>query len=102
MKNLLHRAYHISSFKTIFHKELKNTKQTLVNNYFPNKLIDQQIKQYLHNTHKNSNNNANRINLYYKNQMHKSYKVDEQVITNIIHRHIKPTEAQKKKKKINE
>ena len=27
--------------------------------------------------------------------MHKIYKVNEQVITNIIHRHIKPTEPQK-------
>ena len=36
-----------------------------------------------------------RINLYYKNQMHKNYKVDEQVISNVIHRHIKPTEPQK-------
>ena len=63
-------------------------KQTLVNN-FPNKLIDQQIKLYLHNIHRNSNNNnsnnTNRISLYYKNQMHKNYKLDEQVISNIIH-----------------
>ena len=32
------------------------------------------------------------MKLYYKNQMHKHYKLDEQVITNIIHRHIKPIE----------
>ena len=97
-KNLLHRAYHISSSKTIFYKELKNIKQTFVNNNFANKIIDQQIKQYLHNIHKNSNNNnnnTNRINLYYKNQMHKNYKVDEHAITNIIHRYIKPTEPPK-------
>ena len=76
----------------------------MVNNNFPNNLIDQQIKQYLHNIHKNSNNsnsnNTNRINLYYKNQMHKNYKVDKQVISNIIHWHIKPTEPQKQIKLI--
>ena len=52
-------------------------KQTLVHNNFPNKIIDQQIKQYLHNIHKNSNNNinnTNRINLWYKDQMHKNIK----------------------------
>ena len=41
------------------------------------------------------NNNTNKINLYYKNQMPKSYNLDEQVITHIIHIHIKPTEPQK-------
>ena len=30
--------------------------------------------------------------------MHKNYKVDEQVITNIIKRHIKPTEPKKNNK----
>ena len=89
-----------SSCKTIFYKELKSIKQTLINNNFPNKLIDQQIKQYLYNIHKNSNNNTNRINLYSKNQMYKNYKVDEQVITNIIQRHIKPTKPQKQIKLI--
>ena len=55
----------------ISYKEFKNIKQTLVNNNFPNKLIDQQIKKYFRNIHKNSNNNTNRMKLYYKNQMHK-------------------------------
>ena len=102
IKNLPHRAYHLFSTKTIFYKRLKNIKQTLVNNNFPNKLIDQQIKQYPYNIHKNSNNDNsnNRINLYYKNQVHKNYKIDKQVITNIIYRHIKPTEPQKQKKLI--
>ena len=41
-------------------------KQILVNN-FANKLINQQIRLYFHNIHKNNycNNNTNRINLYY-------------------------------------
>ena len=89
----------------MFYNELKNVIQILVNNNFPNKLIDQQIKQYLHNIHKNSkninNNNTNRINLFYKNEMHiKTYKVNGYVISNIIHRHLKPTEPQKQIKLI--
>ena len=104
IKNLLHRDYHISSSKIIFYKELTNVKLSLVNNNFPNKLINQQIKQYHHNIYKNSNNNnndnTNRINLCYNNQMHKNYKLDKQVITNIIHRHIKPTDHQKWMKRI--
>ena len=77
-------------------KELTNIKQTLVNNNFPNKLIDQQIKLYFHKINKNKNNtNTKIINLYYKNQMHKNCKLDEQVITNIINKPIKPIEHQK-------
>ena len=55
----------------MFNKELTNIKRTLVSKNFPNKLVDQQIKLYFHNIHKNNNpsnnNNTNRINL---NQMH--------------------------------
>ena len=79
IKILLHKAYHISSSKTIFYQELKNIKQNSVNNNFPNKLIDQQINQYLHNIHKNSNknnnNNTNRINQCDMNQIHKKLQI---------------------------
>ena len=47
-KKIIHRAFYISLSKTIFYKELTNIKQTLVNNYFPNKLVDQQIILYLY------------------------------------------------------
>ena len=40
------------------------------------------------------------MNLFYKNQMHKTIKKDEQVITNVINRHIKPTKPQKQIKLI--
>ena len=80
------------SSNTIFYKELTNIRQTLVNK-FPNKLVNQQIKLYLHNIPQNNtttNNNTNRINLYYRNQMCYNYKLDKQAITNIIKRHNKP------------
>ena len=69
IKNLNHRAFYISSSKTIFYKKITYIKQTLVKNNFPNKIVDRQIKLYLHNIHKINNttnhNNTNRINLYY-------------------------------------
>ena len=85
IKNVIHRAFYISS-KTIFYEELANIKQTFLNNNFPNKLVDQQ-KRYLQNINKNNTTNYNntyRINLYYRKQMHNNYKLDEQAITNII------------------
>ena len=39
IKNLIHRAFNISS-KTIYYKELTNIKQNLGNNNFLNKLVD--------------------------------------------------------------
>ena len=104
IKNLIHIAICIFSSKTIFYKELINIKQTLVNNNFPNKLVNQQIKLYLHNIYKNNNttnnNNTNRINLYYRNKMHYNYKLNEQAITNIMKRCIKPIKKQKQIKLI--
>ena len=40
---------------------------------------------FLHNIRKNNNTtNTNRINVYYRNQMHYNYKLHEQAIINII------------------
>ena len=101
IKNLIHRAFYISSSKTIFYKELTNIKQTLVNDNFPNEIVNQQIKLYLQNIHQNNNTtNNNKINLYYRNQMHYNYKLDKQAITNIIKRHIRPIKKQKQIKLI--
>ena len=70
IKNLIHKAFYIS-FKTIFYKKFTNIRQTLVNNNFPYKQVDQQIKLNLQNIHKNkyttNNKNTNRINLNCKN-----------------------------------
>ena len=39
----------ISSSKTIFYKEIKNIKQTLINNGSPNYIVDEQIKRMIKN-----------------------------------------------------
>ena len=42
-ENLIHRAFYISVSKTIFYKELSNTKQTVVNEKFPSRPTTESI-----------------------------------------------------------
>ena len=49
INNLISRAKLISSSKTISYKEIKNIKQTLINNGFPNYIDDDQIKRMIKN-----------------------------------------------------
>ena len=47
--NLISRVKLISSSKTIFYKEVENIKQALINNGFPNYIVDEQIKRMIKN-----------------------------------------------------
>ena len=49
INNLIFRAKLISSPKTIFYKEIENIKQALINNEFPNYIVDEQIKRMIKN-----------------------------------------------------
>ena len=49
INNLISRAKLISSSKTIFYKEVENIKQALINNGFPNYIVDEQIKRMIKN-----------------------------------------------------
>ena len=90
-KNLVNRAKQISSSNKIFY-ELKNIKQNLINNGFPNYLVDKQIKLMIDNKNKINDkiyvtqNNYNHINSLYCNQMHPNFRFDEKILKNIIHR----------------
>ena len=44
---LISRAKLISSSKTIFYKEVENIKQALINNGFPNNIVDELIKRMI-------------------------------------------------------
>ena len=44
INNLISRAKLISPHKTIFYKEVENINQALINNGFPNYIVDEQIK----------------------------------------------------------
>ena len=63
IKTLISRAKQLSSRRTIFLNELKNIKQTLINNGFSTYIVDIEINHDINNilNHKQS------INLYYKN-----------------------------------
>ena len=47
IRNVISRAKLISSSKTIFYKEVKNIKQALIDNGFPNYIVDEQIKRMI-------------------------------------------------------
>ena len=83
IKTLISRAKLISSSWTIFRNERKNIKQTLINNGFPKYIVDTEIKQFINKPEQpdvdNNLNHKQSINLYYKNQFHKNYKIDEQI-----------------------
>ena len=105
IKNFINRAKKISSSHLIFYKELSNIKQTLVNNGFPNYVVDRQIKLALSalppnlntSAHNDSNNNesqnrgnSNRIDIFYCGQYHPNYKIDETILRDIVYQNIIP------------
>ena len=81
---LISRAKLLSSSQTIFLKELKNIKQTLMNNGFPNYIVDTEMKQFINKPKQpdidNNLNHKQSINLYYKKQFHGNYKIDEHIL----------------------
>ena len=85
--NLISRAKLISSSKTIFYKEVENIKQALINNGFPNYIVDEQIKRMIKNVNQQNkqcttpSSQQTYIKLFYRNQMHYNYKSDEKFKT---------------------
>ena len=83
INNLISRAKLISSSKTIFYKEIENIKQALINNGFPNYIVDEQIKRMIENVNQQNihcttpPSQQTYIKLFYRNQMHYNYKSDE-------------------------
>ena len=104
--NLISRAKLISSSKTIFYKEVENIKQALINNGFPNYIVDEQIKCMIKNVNQQNKqcttppSQQTYIKLFYRNQMHYNYKSDEKILRILIHRNMPPTDPYKKIKLI--
>ena len=66
--NLIFRAKLISSSKTIFYKEIENTKQALINNGFPNYIVDEQIQRMIKNVNlKNKHCTSRPVNKHISN-----------------------------------
>ena len=88
IKTLNSRAKQLSSSRIIFLNELKNIKQTFINNAFPNNIIDAKIKHFINKTEQynidDTLNYKQSINLHYKKQVHINDKIDEHILKNVI------------------
>ena len=106
IRNVISRAKLISSSKTIFYKEVKNKKQALIDNGFPNYIVDEQINRMIKNVNQQNkqcttpSSQQTYIKLFYRNQMHYNYKSDEKIMKTLIHKNILPTDPNKKIKLI--
>ena len=102
INSLISRAKLISS-KTIFYKEVENIKQALINNGFPNYIVDEQIKCRFKNVNQQNKHcttppsQVTYIKLFCHNQMHYNYESDEKILKTLIHKNILPTDPNKKK-----
>ena len=67
--------------------EIKRIKQTLVNNNYPNRIIDYEINRFLNKKFSNiteNQNNKTTLKIFYNNQMHNNYKQDERIIKSLV------------------
>ena len=88
--NYLNRAYKISTNWIDFNNEVDHIKQMLINNNYSNSMFDQTLNKFLQQkcNQNNNENNKNSIKIFYHNQMHTNYKVEERVIKEILHNNI--------------
>ena len=100
ISNFIHRIYKITQNWSDFHIELQQTKQMLINNNYSNHMIDTQIRKFLNQTHSSESIETKKetIDLFYHNQMHRNYKIDERVLTDIIHNNVSSINPDKKVK----
>ena len=109
IKKILYRAYNICSDYTSLTTEIARIKQLLINNNFPNYLVDQVTKEFinkkqdnkLHGQNKrdtaNTEQQNNQVEFYYQNQMTSNYKQVEKELTTIINSSIETTNEAKLK-----
>jgi len=103
INNYLNRAFKITKNWTDFNHEVCHIKQILVNNNYSNNTIDKLINKFLDNKLKQSNSikeNNVTIPIFYHNQMHDNYKLDERVIKDIITNNTKCIDPHQKLKVI--
>ena len=105
----MHRAYNICSDYTSLTTEIARIKQLLINNNFPNYLVDQVTKEFinkkqdnkLHAQNKrdtaNTEQQNNQVEFYYQNQMTSNYKQVEKELTTIVNSSIETTNEAKLK-----
>ena len=91
ISSYLNRAYKVCKTWEEFHIEVMHIKQRLVNNNYTNSMIDSEIKKFLTKKHngETKENKKKSISVYYENQTHINYKIEERVIKDIIYNNVK-------------
>ena len=86
VNNYINRAYKVTTNWSDFHNELVFIKQMLVNNDYSNSLIDNLINKFINHKITPDKQEAPKtiIPIYYNNQMHNNYKLDERIIKELI------------------
>ncbi|XP_076032464.1 uncharacterized protein LOC143020187 [Oratosquilla oratoria] len=91
---------HCSSWHQV-HYEIERSTQVLINNGFSEKDIRRQTSKIIDNWYKNGNsnqhteNNNDKINMYYKAIFSTVYKEEERIMKKVIKQNIKPTDPDK-------
>jgi hypothetical protein len=96
IKTLVHRAYKIATNYDFLDQELKRISQSLVNNEFPQYLVEKTINNTL-NSLLNKENvvKDDKIILYYQSETVGKIKLEESKLKNIIKQHIVGTSNEK-------
>ena len=91
IRTFIRRALKYCSDWTSTHQELQRCKQILINNGYTNTEVDAEIKdQMARQQHPEQRKNQEQtIQVYYKNQMSPSHRVDERVLRNIMGKNVK-------------
>ena len=86
----INRAFKITQSWHDFHLELNRIKQLLINNNYSNRNVDLQIRKFLDKKMQPEveQNKPKTINVYYENQMHENYKIEERTIKKIINENV--------------
>ena len=85
IKSYVNRAIAVCSTWELVNSELNRVKQVLINNSFPQILIEKEIKSALDKYFTNKNENEiKKLDIYFENQMNSAYKIDEKVLKNIL------------------
>ena len=94
IRSYLIRAHRFCTSNYELKNEINNIKQILVNNGFPNWLIENEILKF--NNRLDNSDNINKIKIYYESQMHCNYKIDEDILKNIVRRYTRTIEPNNK------
>jgi hypothetical protein len=87
----LKRAHKVSTTWELFNIEVTRIKQLLINNGYSNSFVDTEVRKFLSTIDQNLVDSSNDVpikTLYYRNQFHQNYKLDEQIIKKIVRSNI--------------